>query len=247
MYSEKISALPISLEKKNGLTNLCEQLIENQKENLISIMIYGSATRTDFRESSSNINVLVIMSKIDILTLRNSLDIFSFGRKNNISPFLLTLEELSTSLDVFPGKILSMREDRVVISGKDVLEGIEILPEHLRLKCEEEIKSVLLKLRRNFIARNGSFLSAILSDLARELREVLRIMVYISSGKFFPREQILEIAGGKYDFNPKAIIDSLNLRNSDNEISSVEVEKLYGNFMDIVGCLAKKADRLLVS
>ncbi|MBF0407253.1 MAG: hypothetical protein HQM10_07860 [Candidatus Riflebacteria bacterium] len=245
MFIEKIKTLSVSDAKKKSICDFCKGITECMQQNLIALYIYGSAVRDDFKEGISNINIFSVMQKIDISILRNCLDVISKGRRDNISTFLLTNEELQNSLDVFPGKIFSIKEDGILLAGTDLLSGIKIDNEYLRLKCEEEIRTVMLKLRRNFLSRNGAFLLAPLFDFAREVREVLRIMFFLQFNKIVPRKEIIIVAAKtwEYDFQPIQI--AIDLRFRTNEKSNSEIEEIYGKFMDCIAFLAKKADRKL--
>ncbi|MCP4664105.1 MAG: hypothetical protein GY856_52645 [bacterium] len=126
-----------------------------QGDNVQSITLYGSAMRKDYRPGRSNVNLLVVLGKIDVAILRSVLDHVVKGRRYGIAPFFITETNLRSSTDVFPVKFLAIQESYCVLWGRDILRELEISRAHLRLRCEQEVKNLLLRLRRHFLMSGG--------------------------------------------------------------------------------------------
>lgn len=72
-----------------------------------------------------------------------------FGAK--VSLICLTEDFIDSSLDTFPLELLDMKLHHLTLVGKDILAGLQIATEHLRLQCERELKAKLSLLRQGLI------------------------------------------------------------------------------------------------
>ncbi len=125
-------------------------------EQIIAIILYGSAARGEYVYKKSDINFLIVLTDLGIQKLRLALPVVSKWKKRNVStPLILTQEYIHSALDVFPLEFLTMKLHHRVIYGADILAAIEINREHLRLQCERELRGKLLYLREGFLNSNG--------------------------------------------------------------------------------------------
>ena len=77
--------------------------------------------------------------------------LISTKRARQIQLLTLTTSDLNTSTDVFPIKFLDMQQDYEVLSGDDVVKGLEVGRDNLRFRCEQEIKNLMLRLRAMYM------------------------------------------------------------------------------------------------
>ena len=75
-------------------------------------------------------------------------------RNDQIQLLTLSKEDLLTSTDVFPIKFLDMQQDYKILRGDDLVAGLEITRAHLRLRCEQEMKNLMLRLRQTYLAKS---------------------------------------------------------------------------------------------
>ena len=125
-------------------------------DDLVSIILYGSATGPGFRPGKSDINFMIVLTEEGIEHLDRTFDVVGKWRKRGVAvPLFLTEEYIQTSLDVFPIEYLNFRNNHVQVFGKEILKGLEFNSEFLRLQCEREIKGKLLLLREAFVETSG--------------------------------------------------------------------------------------------
>lgn len=125
-------------------------------EDLIAIILYGSAARGEYIPKKSDINFLIILSDVGIKNLRPVLSLIPKWKKRNVStPLILTEKYIQSSLDSFAIEFLAMKQSCQVVYGEAILEKIEIKPEHLRLQCEREMRGKLIHLREGYLNTNG--------------------------------------------------------------------------------------------
>ena len=137
-----------------------EQFINDYKnafeEELVSIILYGSAARGEYVYKKSDINFLIILKEKGIRELKKILPLIKRWQKSKVStPLILTNEYILSSLDSFPIEFLSMRQNYKVIFGEDALSSVKINDKDLRLQCEREIRGKLLYLRESYLNSLG--------------------------------------------------------------------------------------------
>lgn len=125
-------------------------------DQLIAIILYGSAARGEYVYKKSDINFLIVLSESGIRNLRRALPLVAQWKKRNVStPLILTQDYIRSALDVFPIEFLTMKLHHQLVYGTDILASIEINLEHLRLQCERELRGKLIYLREGFLNSNG--------------------------------------------------------------------------------------------
>ncbi|MGD8450435.1 MAG: hypothetical protein PVJ57_01335 [Phycisphaerae bacterium] len=78
-----------------------------------------------------------------------------FGRRNVAAPLIMTSEYIEASRDVFPLELLEIQQLHRVVCGADHFESLSLAPADLRLQCERELKSELIRMRQGLIAAAG--------------------------------------------------------------------------------------------
>ena len=156
----------------DALDQLVEKLRQALPEDLISVVLYGSAAVGDHDEKFSDYNVLCVLKAIAPPQLRATEPIFRWWREQgNPSPLLLTEHELRTSTDCFPVEFHDIREHHKILHGPDVVSDLSIDTIYYRAQVEHELRAKLLRLRQKA--------SAILSD-----KDVLRRLLVDSVSTF---------------------------------------------------------------
>ncbi len=242
--AEKLSETNLEKSDAEALRTLCRELAEILGENLISLTLYGSAVRKDYIPGRSNINLLAVLNYIDLQILKSIIDPVFRGRRFGIIPFFLTQEDLRTSADVFPVKFLSMKENYEVLSGEDELGALKIDREHLRLRCEQVIRNILLRMRRHYVLSGGRRLTQVMSGMTVGFLESLRVLYSLIHGSLPSREETIETSANTFGIDPEILINLNTLRELDVSLPRDEEEELYAALMKAVETAARIADQL---
>jgi predicted nucleotidyltransferase len=149
-----------------ALRHFVTDLHSTHGDNLVSVVLYGSAAAGDHTKDRSDYNLLIALDHITPEDLRLSqAPVREWQRLGHPLPVYFTVEELSDAGDVFPIEFLQMEKARVVLYGKDPFESVEVTKRDLRHQTEYELRSKLILLRRHYISASGS--SQKLSELMR--------------------------------------------------------------------------------
>jgi hypothetical protein len=145
-------------------------------EDLVSVTLYGGHA-LDPPEEDGDVAVLIVVRELR----RTALEAYrqaaaGFARQGIPPPPIFTEEFLARSLDVFPLEFLAMKEQRKVLSGRDVLAEVRVDRGNLRHQVEFELKGKLLSLRRMYLATRGA------RELANLLRSTAGSIVSVARG-----------------------------------------------------------------
>lgn len=131
--------------------SLKNSLIEAIDANLLSIIRHGLGSQSD------TIQILVVVDNFENDVWERLGQAFeSTKKRKQLSPMLVTHQELISSTDVFPLTFLEMKRKFEVVYGADVLTNLDIRQIHLRLRCEQELKNSLFRMQTTFFRHTNS-------------------------------------------------------------------------------------------
>ena len=105
-------------------------------EDLLAILLYGSAAAGEHIPGRSDINVVVMLQELTPALLRKAAShLRGWHRKGFATPLFFDPEILHDSLDVFPIEFLDMQERHRTLWGPDLFADLGIGRDNLRLQC----------------------------------------------------------------------------------------------------------------
>jgi hypothetical protein len=160
---------------------------------------------------------------------------------------VLTEDDLRRSTDVFPTKFLDMQRHHRLLWGRDVLAELHVADAHLRLRCEQEMKNLLLRLRQFYLHRQhrpelieatlGRALSSFLNDLG--------VLLLLKTGQApSGKEAIAEAAARELGLDGRVLSAALALKAGTYQPTGDELKRLYDDFMATVERAATIVDGL---
>ena len=217
-------------------------------DDLVSIILYGSATGKDFQPGKSDINFMIVLTEDGIEHLDRAFDLVSKWRKKGVAvPLFLTEEYVKTSLDVFPMEYLSFRNNHIQVFGKVILKDLEFNPEFLRLQCEREIKGKLLLLRKAFIETSGKAkaLKGLIKQALPALMAIFEALLYLKSVAV-PKErrEIVRAVADAFDLEGDVFEGLLAIKEERSKISDEESLNLFKRCLREMKKLSKLVNSL---
>ena len=215
---------------------------------LISIMLYGSATGKDYRPGKSDINFMIVLSEEGIESLDKAFEIVKKWRKRNIAiPLFLTENYVETSTDVFPIEYLNFKSNYVLVYGKDILKDLSFKPEFIRLQCEREIKGKLLLLREAYLETSGKgrALKGVISQSIRAFAAIFEALLHVKEielpkGKL----QIIRATAQAFDIDSSVFEKLLDVKDDKIKPGDDEMRGLFQKYLAEVRKLSKQVDTL---
>ena len=225
---KNLDQLPESVSRK--LRPYLEEMIELLGDNLLMAAVCGSVVTGDYREKSSDINLILVCEKVGLATLKKCLNLIARGIKKRITaPLFFTRLYIETSSDVFPIEFLEIKDNHLVLSGEDLLTEIRVDLKNLRHQCEEQIKGKLVRIRQAYLEvglkKKGveALLKRSLSTMIPVFRNVLRLKGEDPpQGKEKVLERLTEVFGLE-----EGIFLAIWKDNQDNEKIGGEAAEVY--------------------
>lgn len=217
-------------------------------DDLVSIILYGSATGKDYRPGKSDINFMIVLSEEGIERLDLAFDIVKKWRKRSLAiPLFLTEGYVGTSTDTFPIEYLNFQRNYVLVFGKDILKNLTFNPEYIRLQCEREIKKNLLLLREAFMETTGKgrSLKQVIGQSFPAFVAIFKAVLYLK-GEDLPKErrEILRAAAEAYDIDAGVFERLLDIKEEIIKPGDTEIRDLFKDYLREVRKLSKLVDAL---
>lgn len=216
-------------------------------EALVSVVLYGSAARGEYREGVSDLNLLVLLADTDARTLRRGSALArAWAAENNPPPLLMTDAEFRGSADVFPMELADMADAHVVLHGENPFHDLEIRPDDLRLQLERELKGSWIRLRTRYLSDSGdakTFQPMLLKSLSTFLvffRTVLRLSGH--PGTRDP-ETVLAETAARVGFDPAPLLEIQRARSGAAKLDVRPDSAVVTGYLEAVARVVEYVDR----
>lgn len=138
------------------LEGLTERLKTTHGDQLVAVVLYGSAARGERVEQRSDFNVLVIVRTLTPTMLRaTAATAREWNAAGNPPPLILTEAEWRSSADVFAIEVADILDRHKVLAGALPSEPSRVAPADMRHQLEFEAMGKLISLRQGILTCNG--------------------------------------------------------------------------------------------
>jgi len=203
------------------------------QDNLLSVILYGSAARGEFMHRHSNLNVLIVLADTGLEKFKSAAKSINRFRFRTIDPLILSEHYIKSSCDVFPIEFLDMKESYAVLAGRDVLKDVTIDTKNLRFQCEQELKAKLITLRQAYLrlSRNKGALKYLLFRYLTSIVHIARNMLRLK-GKNIPykKSDIVIAVAQEFGVSTLAFKKVLAVKNKEIKLYASEIEPLFFEF-----------------
>jgi predicted nucleotidyltransferase len=211
---------------------------------LEAVILYGSAAGGEYLPGKSNINLLILLAKQDTELLKQYAALHKRWQKEQIVvPLFLTLEELKSSLELFPLEYMEIQEQHVLLAGRDPFPELRIGLKNLRLQCEQELRGNLLRLRQRFV-EGGASTEAITILLPLSLTALLPCLRGLLRAKERPVERsadgVLQAVEKEFGIDTAAFHHVLNLKRGIISPGPAEAPRLFERYLAALSLLIEK-------
>lgn len=224
-----------------------DALVRADSANLAALAVYGSAARGRYNPGTSDINVAIVLRDANgAALLRIAAVVHDAERASRIESLIVAESELPRLAVSFPTKVLDIQRRHVVLHGADVFSGITVDRDDVRLRTEQELRNLALRLRRRLIAaRNDSHALALAAeDAAVPLAVNLRALLWLRGkvpDEFQPALAIYEVAAAELGLDADILAAVRRLRKETDR--SFTAEQL-GRLIDTLSRAADAAATL---
>jgi predicted nucleotidyltransferase len=223
---------------RQQVVDFIDDIRSTHGKNLVSVVLYGSAAAGDHVAKRSDYNILIALEKIGPEDLRKAhASVREWTRLGHPVPVYFTVSELQNAIDVFPIEFHQMSVARNVLFGPDLLDGIEISANALRLQTEYELRSKLLQLRRQYIPASGSVdgLKGLMAESVGSFAALFRAALIVA-GVTPPatKREIIALTASHLGVDGRSFEKILNIRenNFTEQLDDVSANTLFGDYLE---------------
>jgi predicted nucleotidyltransferase len=175
----------MAADKKLGLEEFARRLGAALGENLVSLVLFGSAARGTHVDGRSDLNLLLIVGDASVGKLHASTPVVAeWVKGGEPAPLIFAEAEWRASADVFPIEIEDMRDAHRLLAGRDPFLGLTTRRADLRQALEHEVRGKVLRLRTEYAAAgaDGKALGRLLVHSAGTFFVLFRATLRLTGG-----------------------------------------------------------------
>jgi len=230
---------------QDKLQELVSRLRAACGDNLVSVVLYGSAARNEFHERYSDVNLLAVFRDLSggHLALLGPIIRWWTRDEQFTPPLMMTEVELRESADVFAIELLDIQHMHETLFGKDLVSEINIPMNLHRVEVEHELRTILLRLRQHLLLNpdNQDELRKVLAKSIGGVSTLLRhALIAVGESAPHERSKILEQAGATFGLDVGVMQAVLALRS--DRIHPTNVSEVYNAYMNAIGRVAHELD-----
>ncbi len=241
---EKLT-VPESIRKDLG--SFLAQVIALYGQDLVSVTAFGSCVTGSYREKTSDINLLVVYSELNIADLDAVAGLaHKWLKKRRFAPRFLSRRNLVDSARYLQVDVLHMKNAHLVLCGEDIVASLpESLPD-MKWQISHEIKKMRMRLKQQFWRAGGDrgLMRAILAQRASSVLHLTQALLYLSRGEYVPSgDALLEAAARELGVDAAKLGRLASLKHGGKPARG-EINALFTDIMEVIRAADTKAENI---
>jgi hypothetical protein len=224
----------------------CEQLRARFAPRLLAVALYGSAVGPDFVPGTSDINLVVVLDRIEYGDLHALRSLLPRWRKRGLAtPLVLDREFLRRAADVFPMELHAIKAHHRILFGENVFAAVVVRDTHLRYQCEHEVRGKLLRLRALYVevGNRREALQRLMLDSLKTFLIIMRTLNWMRGAAATSLEATLTTFCGQFESAFPVMTRLLHLRQGKDEWDD-DVETMFRGYLEEIETLVLIVDRM---
>lgn len=217
-------------------------------QKLESVVLYGSAVTGEHTGKRSNYNLLVVTSTLGVAELDAiTKPVKKWTQAGNPPPLMFTLDRLNQSADVFPIELLDIKDAHKILSGKDIINKIEVSTANLRHQLESELKAKLIQLRESYLLTEGK--EKMIAELM--VRSIASFQVLFRGAlrcleKDIPKtkQDVVEALSKEFEFDSTPFQKIAQLKAGELSLKEVACKSLFADYLKSIEIAVDAIDAL---
>ncbi len=230
------------------LEDLVGRLRDALGDDVVSVVLYGSAVAGDYQAKVSDLNVLCVLTRIGADELHKVGEPVRWWlKKKQPIPIFLSREEVESAHDAFAIEFLDIRVAYRVLHGEDVVAGIEVEPAHHRHQVEHELRSRLLRLRERYVAaqKDRRELTRLLVESLPSFATLLRHALILNGDEPpVTKHEIFQRAARQFGLSAKPFEAILAFRQGAERLDDHDIHPVFGDYLAQITKAAEAVDKL---
>lgn len=229
------------------LDELVQRLKAAAADNLMAVILYGSAATEEFHAKHSDLNILCLVEQADaahLEALHGAVEWWT--RRGQRPPLVFTLNELQRSADIFTIELLDMKSRHRILYGENVLAGISVPLHNHSIQVERELRTDWLRLRQAILGapkKSKVYLELMVSSFSAFAALFRHALIALgeapSETKSEAIDRIAQFAGA----DPAGFHAILGVREGKVKERDLDAEKTLNQYFAFVEAVTEEFDR----
>ncbi len=231
---------------------LVEEFVQKMRqaagENLVSVVLYGSAAEGEFHPQYSDLNMLCLLRDASFPSLAKISSVAEWwGRKKHQPPLILTPQELQSSADVFSIEFVDMKQRHRLLYGEDALQKLHVPMQKHRSQLEYELREKLILLRQHILLSGNNdkrlweVMLTSLSSFTTLFRHVL--LELGEQGRKHSRDAVAEVAA-RLHCDASAFIQLMDVRAEQTDRKRLRASDVAQRYLSGIEQVATAVDTM---
>lgn len=229
-----------------NLDKLVNSLKEKLSDNLLSVIAFGSQANVE--DAKNNLNLMIVTNELDAEDLYEiSKPIKKWVKAKNPIPVIMNKDEWYSSFDVYAIEYADIRSNYRIIYGEDLTQNISINKYFLRLQCESELKSLLLKYKNNFLMniKSDKEMKKLLMNVIKTLLIIFRSVLRLHDSEVpYRAVDIIEFASRYLNFNKIVMTKLAKVKYENDDYTKQELIFIESELLKDIQNLLKQVDAM---
>lgn len=229
-----------------NLDKLVENLKKELGENLTSIIAFGSQANVE--DAKNNLNIMIVTNTLSAENLYAiSKPIQKWVKAKNPIPVIMNKDEWYSSFDVYAIEYSDIKGNYRLIYGEDLVQSISINKYFLRLECEAELKSLLLKYKNNFLMniRSDKEMKKLLSHVIKTLLVIFRSVLRLHDCAVpYRAVDIIEFVSNYLNFNKIVMLKLAKVKYEGDDYTKQELMYIEAELVKDIQHILKQVDAM---
>jgi predicted nucleotidyltransferase len=239
------------IRSNKKITAFVNKLHEAAKDNLVSVILYGSAAAGDFHPEYSDLNLFCVLRDSSFAALQSLAPVAKWwDRQKQAPPLLVTRDEIEHSADVFAIELMDMKQHHRVVWGEDVLQKLTIPTNLHRFQVEYELREKLALLRRHLLLATGNdsrmweLLTQSVSSFVTLFRHVLMVLGQTPPPR---KRETVKVLADRIGFDASGLLHVLDVRERRVKPGQLVVADVFSRYLTALEQVTNAVDRMLDS
>jgi hypothetical protein len=236
-------------DKHSALTNeFVSRIGDAAGNNIISVILYGSAADGEFHRDYSDLNLLCVVHEASFAALARIGPVAEWWqKKKHHPPLVMTPEELRASAGIFSIEFADMKQRYRVLFGEDPLRDLPVpLASHLfQLRYELREKLVLLRQHALLAAGREKHLWEVMLHSLSSFTTLFRhaLLEMGEQGRKHSREAVMELAS-RLNFDPAPFVQLMDVRAGKLDRKQLNAPSVAAQYLNTIEKVAAAVDTM---
>ena len=236
------------MKLEEDLKQLVERLSGATGQNLVALVLHGSAVSDEFHPQFSDVNILGVVRELSVGAMQALSPVLSWWTGLNYAvPLFFTADELRSVVDVFPIEMVDIKMRHRLLYGNDALEQLEVSMQLHRVQLEHEIRTKLLFLREHYMqfSEDASKVRHLMVDSVSNFLALFRHTL-IAMGEQPPlhKAQVAQQIATKLGFDPAPLRQLLDVRQRKLEPEALPMPQTFAAYLQAIEIVVQAVDKL---